>query len=242
MPLMRRKYGRRLRRRARKPAAGRRYGRYGIRARLQRAFNPTPSFVETYKDTSVVQVTPGTGVGVAFKVRITDLPQVNQYANLYKQYRINWVKVMLVPKINTEQADPNSAIYNSLVGATQWMGMGRIVYAINDSPDVVAPASEQEVLECNGAKIQAFRTKWSCSFRPVPDIGMSNPAGGNVVYSKSKIKPWLNFDTHLSTNNPLHGSVSAYISLPGNAGAVGEPFQQIYYVYYKMSFSLRDPQ
>lgn len=235
-----RKFKRPGMRRVRRKVGARRYGRYGIRARLTRAFNPMPSFVETYKSDGVITLSPGGSVGVAFKVRITDIPQVNQYAALYKQYRINWAKVMLIPKIDTAGVDPNAANYN-VSAALPWWGTARIVHAINDSPNIAAPASEQEVLECNGAKIKAFRSKWSCSFRPVPDLAMTNTATGGQVATRQKMRSWLNFDTTSTVNNPEHGAVSAYITIPGNAG-VGDPFQQVYYIYYKLGFSLRDPK
>lgn len=229
-------------RRARVRRAAGRYARKGRMIRRQVGLgNPTPTFVETYKDRDVVTVPAGGGVGKVFKVRISDLPQVAQYFNLYKQYRINWVKVMMLPKINTENADPNTAqlSYNSHGG---WMGMARIVYAIQDSPDVQTPANEVEVLQDNGCKIKAFKSKWSCSFKPVPDVAQLNQAG-SPIWARQKYRQFFNFDQVTSGNNPEHGAVAAYISLPGlSAGATGPTESQTYYVYYKISFTLRDPQ
>lgn len=208
-------------------------------------YNPMPSFTETFKSTKVLNVNVGDGTGYKFGIRITDIPQVNQYANLYKQYRINWVKVMVLPRINTDSSDGNAAIYNSLVGGTQWMGMGRIAWSIQDSPDVPLPASEQDVLEDNGAKIKSFKNKWSCSFKPCPNVyqGTVDSTGAPTeVYTKQRYKQWFNFETTLTGKNPEHGYVAAYISLPGNVPAGQEPFVQTFYIYYKVNFSLRDPQ
>lgn len=201
--------------------------------------NNEPTFVETYKAKDVINLTPGTGTGKVFKVRITDIPQVNQYADLFKQYRINWCKVMILPKLNTEVADANAALYN-LENAGHWMGNARIVYAIQDSPAVAEPVTEDEVLRDNGCKIKSFKSKWSCSFKPVPDVAQTN-ALGNPIYTRQKYRQWFNFDTALTGNNPEHGAVCAYISLPGTAAAE-QPFQQTYFVYYKLGFTLRDPQ
>lgn len=209
--------------------------------------NPMPSFTETFKSSSVFNVNVGAGAngGYKFAVRITDIPQVGQYANLYKQYRINWIKVMLLPRIDTSTADGNAAIYNSLVGGTQWMGNGRICWAIQDSPDVSVPVSEQEVLEMNGAKIKQFRGKWSCSFKPVPNVyqGTVDSTGQPTeVYTRQKLRQWFNFETQLTGKNPEHGYVAAYLTVPGNVPAGQEPFVQTYYIYYKVNFTLRDPQ
>lgn len=207
--------------------------------------NPMPSFTETFKSAKILTIAPGGSLGTTFSVRITDIPQVNQYANLYKQYRINWVKVMMILKLDTSAADPNAAIYNGLVVPTQWFGNARIVYAINNSPNVQAPASEQEVLEDNGAKIKSFKSKWSCSFKPVPNVyqGTTDATGAPTeVFTRQKFRQWFNFETTLTGKNPEHGYVSAYITIPGNVPGGADPFNQIYYIYYKVNFTLRDPQ
>lgn len=220
------------------------YGRKGRMIRRQVGLgNPSPTFTETFKSQELLQVIAGgPGAGKTFKVRISDIPQTVQYFNLYKQYRINWVKVMLLPKLNTEGADPN--IYTTLgAGAAPLpaMGMARIVYSIQDSPGVNDPVNEAEVLQENGCKIKAFKSKWSCSFKPVPDVASTVVAGAGVVpvYARQKFRQWFNWQD-LAGNNPLHGGVSAWITLPGTQpGGVQVPND--YYIYYKVNFSLRDP-
>lgn len=197
-----------------------------------------PTFVETFqlaRDNMFVQC--GSGLGKYFAVRIQDIPQVASYANLYTQYRINWVKVMLLPIYNTQSSDFNAANYNQ-VNAVASAGMARIVYSIQDSPGQVAPTTEQEVLEDNGCKIKPMGSKWSCSFKPVPDITQNVPTG-TVIPVKAARKQWFNFDTATPLNNPLHGGVKAFISLPGTAADTNGVS---WYAYYKVSFSLRDPQ
>lgn len=205
---------------------------------VRRALNPTPTFVETFKSSSIIELNGGAGVGSVFKVRISDIPQVNQYYTLYKQYRINWVKVMLIPKLLTSQGDPNAIDYN-LSLPIGWMGNARIVSAIQDSPDVGVPASEDDVLKMNGCKIQSFKSMWSKSFKAVPDVALGN-AAGNPVWAKQKYRQFFNFDTVTSGNNPEHGAVCAYITLPGAVSSAS--VKQTYYIYYKVNFTLRDPQ
>lgn len=206
--------------------------------------NPSPTFVETYKSKDLFQVIAGSpGAGRTFKVRISDIPQSLQYFNLYKQYRINWVKVMMLPKLNTEGTDPN--IYTQMGalggGPLPSMGMARIVYSIQDSPNTGDPANEAEVLAENGCKIKPFRSKWSCSFKPVPDVAQTTPVG--TIWTRQKYRQWFNFDNVLPGNNPEHGGVSVWVTLPGTQIA-GDPPVVVpndYYVYYKVSFTLRDP-
>lgn len=211
----------------------------------RRIGNPQPTFVETYKSSELFQVIAGSpGAGKTFKVRISDIPQSLQYFNLYKQYRINWVKVMLIPKLNTTAVDPNTYTQMGALpaGPLPAMGQARIVYAIQDSPNVPDPANENEVLQENGCKVKTFKTMWSCSFKPVPDVSQQSPAGANI-WARQKYKQFFNFDPVLGGNNPQHGGVSAWVTLPGTQVA-GDPPTVVpndYYVYYKVSFTLRDP-
>lgn len=209
--------------------------------RLRRALlSNQPTFVETFalpRDNMAVPLGDGSGMGKYFKVRIQDVPQVAQYANLYTQYRINWVKVMLLPQYNTMASDADAAQYN-LANTINSIGMARIVYSIQDSPNQGAPASENEVLEDNGCKIKPLGAKWSCSFKPVPDISISDNTG--VIPIRLKSKSWFNFDTATPANNPFHGGVKAWITLPGFSPTHDQSVT--WYAYYKVSFSLRDPQ
>lgn len=220
----------------------RRYLRAALvkRMRVRRAIsNPSPTFVETFalpRD-NLTLVANGSGTGKYFKVRIQDVPQVAQYANLYTQYRINWVKVMLLPQYNTLNSDINAATFNQSSALTS-AGMARIVYSIQDSPGQTDPASENEVLEDNGCKVKPFGAKWSCSFKPVPDINQ-NVTGGTIIPIRNKTRQWFNFDTAAPANNPYHGGVKAFITLPGTTSDGGS---MVLVAYYKVSFSLRDPQ
>lgn len=193
-----------------------------------------PMFVETYKQEQFDVVAGGTGL-YAWKVRITDIPQLAQYSNLYKQYRINWVKHVLIPEFAGDSQDGNSAVYNAstLLG---YLGMSRIAYSIQDSPNVQAPVNEQEVLECNGAKTKVIGKKFSVAHKPVPDVQSLVGAGGNSIYTRQKFKQWFNFDTVLIGNNPEHGAIQVCITQPG------ANLQVRYHHYVKISFSLRDPQ
>lgn len=199
----------------------------GVRRRL---VNPQPTFTETYASPFI-----NANAGGVFAARISDIPQINQYNTLYRQYRINWIKVMLLPAYGYSGSDANAALYNNSVGVP-YVGAPRITFAINDSPGVVAPANEAQVLEDNGAKIQMIVNKWSKSFKPVPDVQQTS-TGGGLVYSKQKYKQWFNFITDLVGNNPLHYGISYWITQPTAPGATGN-FQ----VFYKVNFSLRDPQ
>lgn len=229
---MRRFFGRR-RPLARLPKRKRRQIKMNIRRRV---FNPMPTFTETFalpRDNLVIPA--GGSLGKVFKISMSDVPQHPQYMNLYTQYKINWVKVMLVPSFNTQAADANGTPL--LAGQ---IGMARIVYSIQDSPNEVTPTTEAEVLADNGAKIKSFGTKWSCSFKPVPDVALTVLNSTGVIPTKIRKSQWFNYDDTTVANNPDHGAVTTFITVPGLAGTEGKSMS--YTCYYKVNFSLRDPK
>lgn len=198
--------------------------------RMRRMLNPSPTFVETYNSGQVFS-----NAGGVFQARITDIPQVAQYNTLYKQYRINWIKVMLVPIYGYSSTDPNAALYNNSQ-AVPYMGTARITFAINDSPATVVPANELAVLTDNGSQVNQIVNKWARAFKPVSSVQVTS-VGGGLVATKQKYRQWFNFDLDNIANNPLHQGISYWITQATGPGAQGA-----FEVYYKVSFSLRDPQ
>lgn len=197
-----------------------------------RTANPQPTFVETFRLQDVINVTAAPYLD-AWKVRISDIPQIADYTALYNQYRINWVQHMLIPAYNSEEA--NQAGANQGSGVLGYIGQPRIAYAIQDSPNVQPPATEQEVLEDNGCKIKTIHNVFKVSHKPVPDVAVFSNAAGQTVYTKQKYKQFFNF-TAVPANNPLHGAVQVAITSPGFNSS--HPMAH----YVKVSFTLRDPK
>lgn len=215
-------------RRTRTTRRTRRTRRYTRRARPSRALrtNPRPVFTETYLGP---QLAPNSG-GV-FKFNISSLPQISQYNNLYQKYRILKAQVILVPQY--DGADQNAASYNAGTGIFAH-GMGRFVFAINDSPALVAPGSEAAVLQDNGAKIRAVRTMIKMSCRPVP---IFEDAHGIVMTLK---KNWLNFQIPPAPSDPDHFGITWWYSQPAlGATALAN---NVLHSYVKLTFQLADPR
>lgn len=154
------------------------------------------------------------------------IPQLAQYSNLYRQYRINWVKFTLLPNHDT---------YDGSQVTTQ-QGMPRISWAINDTPELVAPVSESDLLEDNGSKVKPFTTKWSASCKPTPDIAVTENITNALIPITMK-RRFLNF-TPSNTGNPLHYGISYWIS---QSLAGGQP-PASFNLYMKVNFSVRDPR
>lgn len=216
-----------------------RYGRQalgyaGLRSRGRaRPGAGQPTFVETFTKPDALTI-PSNAGGV-FTVRISDIPQIADYQTLYRQYRINWVKIILLPDFAATGIDINTAYQNNAAAIVS-AGLPRIAWVKNTTPAVVAPAQENDVLEDNGCKIRPLRSMWSASFRPVTDKYTGDAAGGPGVAVREKFRGFLSFAA-LAGNNPLHYGISYWISHQNAAPAV-----QTYKVYYKVSFTLRDPQ
>lgn len=215
-------------RRRRAPALGRRRPKkMGYRI-MRRVVNPSPTFTETYY-AGLIQ----TNVGGQFNARISDIPQIADYTNLYNQYRINWMKIMVLPDF--VGSDPNTYAQN-FVGGVPAVANARIAYVINDTPNLPAPVNEADVLTDNGSRIKMLTNKFTVSFRPRPDKFTADAIGGAGVAVREKNRSWLSF-ADIAGNNPVHRGVNYWISALAAGGGA-----QAYQVYVKINFSLRDPK
>lgn len=155
-----------------------------------------------------------------------EIPQLAQYSNLYRQYKINWAKITILPDTN---------VYDGATTMTA-SGMPRVAWAVNDTPAVAPPASESDLLQDNGAKVRPLTNQWACSFKPVPNIAVSDATAGTLIPAKPRRSMFLNFAA--GHPNPQHFGISYWIS---QAHAGGVP-PSSYTLIVKINFSLRDPQ
>jgi hypothetical protein len=208
----------------RKPTGRRRIARNW---RSLRALNPQPVFTETYTKGVVV---PNSG-GV-FTFNINEVPQLSQYNTLYQKYRILRAQLILVPQYAA--GEQNAAEYNA--GNNVYShGLGRIVFAVNDSPGVLAPASELAVLQDNGCRIRPVRDMVKMSCKPVPLYEDNN---GILITLK---RNWINFQTGPSApTDPKHFGISYWYSQPF-LGATAQANNDLQ-VYCKLTFQLADPR
>jgi len=209
--------------------------RRGI-ARRRLMYNPQPVFTETFKlggseDPLRPYYQLDSNAGGVLKVRIDQMPQVTQYSSLYTKYRILKAKFICLPQFNSESSDVNASAYNATQGFGSW-GLGRIVTAIQDSPDVPNPISENEVLEDNGCRIHTGKPKLVLVCRPVPD---TLDANGNRFTTKGK---YINFEPD-NVEDIEHYGIRWWYTLP-NPG--GNTENRPYFVYCKLTFQVADPR
>jgi len=202
---------------ARKPTYRKR--RMGLRPRLM-------SRLPTFTETIVRPVKISANAGDVFHVSMDEIPQLSQYSNLYRQYKINWAKISLLPDTNS---------YNG-TETFQNVGMPRMAWAINDTPATVGPLSESDLLQDNGAKVKPFLSKWAASFKPVPNLGMTDAQTSALIPVTRRGAQFLNFQG--AGHNPAHYGISYWISQALAGGATASS----YTVIVKINFSLRDPQ
>jgi len=192
------------------------------RGLVRRLISRAPTFTETFIRAQPVFANAG---GV-FTTRIDDIPQLAQYSNLYRQYKINWVKFTLLPQHNSY--DGNTPLVNQ--------ALPRITWAVNTTPDVAGPVNEPDLLQDNGVKIRTLGNMWSQSIKPTPNLAMTDVAGG-VVPVRTSRSMFLNF-TAAGVPNPVHYGISYWISQQLGGGV--DPGQ--FFLTVKINFSLRDPQ
>lgn len=201
---------------------------YQGRARKFQGYSNMRTFTETLAAGSI-----STQSGGVFKVSMASVPQISDYATLYSQFCIRRLKVMLLPRYG--QSDPNAAL--SLTGPGIYDS--RLAFAVNDTPVKLSPTSEIDVLTDNGCRVVQGTKKISIRCDPKPDIALLDNATGIPAAIRSSKETWFNFrnsTTGTNGENVEHGGISWWLS--GNPAVASLP---VYDVYYKVTFSVRDP-
>lgn len=223
----------RLIRRVKKYLVKYRRGRLGparralMMRRGPRRFNPTPTFTETLRMTTINGSSTGTTAGL-LQLAMLSVPQYADYFALYNQYCIRSIQFILMPAY--DQYDSTNITTNPAS-----ITAPRLVYAINDSAQQTVPTSELDVLTDNGCKIRTLDRPVRIRCRPVAQVGMSASTGGFV--SETRPGRWL------STTNPeiLHSGVSFAIT-QAVPSSLADPNVPVATLYAKVTFSLKDPK
>ena len=207
-----------------------RAGKPRRRRLLRRLINPSPTFTEMLQAGQLFA-----GAGGVFKASMAALPELSQYSALYSQYCIKRLEVILLPTYSSqEQNQAQSNFVNPVT--TLGVAQSRLAYAINDTSNEPNPLNELSVLEDNGCRVVPILSKairLSCA--PVADVGVvdRNSILG-VSVAESKKHRWLSFD---SGSEILHSGISYWIS-----GASTGSAPPVVDVYYRITFSVRDPR
>lgn len=198
-------------------------------SRSVRSYNPRPVFTETvrlqFPGQNPYQL--GSNTGGILIANMDSVTQLAQYVGLYRKYRILKAEFICLATYPGSNVDINAAAYNQSVGA-QASGMGRLVFAVNNTPNLLVPTSELDVLESNGAMIKIGKPKIVVSCRPVPNVVDAN---GVRLTTRGD---FINFE---SQNVPHYG-ITWWYTMPTTTTLL-DPF---YAVYMKLTFQLSDPR
>lgn len=199
-------------------------------ARRMRISRSPRVFSQTFTEVLTTGSIPVNAGGV-FYTTFDQIPQCGQYALLYKQFCIKKLEVTLMPRLNSY--DPNTA---GGTGLSFWAP--RIAFSIDDTPAVVNPTSELDVLTDNGVKVFSLVKPLKMTCYPKPSISSINGADGNPVATRQRKMVWFNQRNAEVGNDGWsvpHGNIRYWIS----ANPLLGDFQ--FDVYYKITFSCRDP-
>lgn len=218
------------RKQQRKRAPMRRYrGRNrGAAQRRRVAGTATRTFTEVLDAGEI-----NSNAGGTFKVQFDSIPQYQEYSKLYRQFCIKKLQVMLLPLYT-------DAEINTGLGTLNYQAT-RIAWAVNDTPQLTTPGSELDVLEDNGAKVVLGHKKINISCWPKPDLTMVSPGvlTNTYVGVRQRKAVWLNTDSPGQAYSGVdisHGGISYWVS--NNLANMPVP---VFKVYYKVTFSMRDP-
>lgn len=213
-----------------------------------------PQLSATYTemvDAGMVQSNKGYIASVSFD----SIPQHTEYATLFRQYCIRKLQLIIVPEWNAFEG--NQAAYNAsptldLSGGLMNLALGgpiapsysqpRLVYNSVFTANTAEPANEIAVLAQNTAKIRSLGVnrilKINCT--PVASLGQQN-LNSILLESEavSKRNQWLSTS---GGANVLHKGVSMYCSQMNSGSTSPSDQRPIAHIFYKVTFSLRDPR
>jgi len=199
-------------------AGGRRSLKYGRIARGVRVLPPAaaPTFSETFFNGSL-----SINTGGVFGAQMSAIPQLADYAALYRTFRILKFEVMLMP----------SNINNTADGGN-YQTIQRIAHSWDRSAEVATPGSEVDVLNDNACKVDLLSKplKLVC-VAPKPRVSVGIPSTGGTVGVDLGRQNWLSFDDGSSI---VHNGMPYWVTAA--SGTTGVP------CYTKITFQCRDPR
>lgn len=209
---------------------GRKYqkkgARGGYKARARKMARVSHSYKrEVFLGQINTQVT-STGVtsnySGGFAFRLSDLPNVSEYAALYDQYKITGIKFKVMPKSdNLAQAANSNTI----------SGFGQIITVI-DNDDAIAPTNKDDLLQYRTCKVTGPARKHSRYIVPKM-LNTVYRTGLTSAYNSISCK-WLDMSI---TDVPTYG-IKLWIDPPVLNGLAATPYAalqvpyDVYATYY----------
>jgi len=175
----------------------------------------TPVFTETFDAGRITTNTNG-----LFQARINQIPELADYAALYRSYKILKLQWIILPNANSSEPGNTTS------------GIGQFFYAIDPSAQVITPGSLTDVLNNNQVKMTLTdRAVVLPRYTPVPAVTVQGAGGATAVSFRPQ---WLSLDTAGAAVD--HNGVTwGYLA----ASTGGQTNAQ---VYCKVTFACKDPR
>lgn len=201
----------------------RRYKRYTQMRGSLMAYQPT--FSETFYGGVIGATQTAGGAGGIFQVKFNQIPEYQNYVNLYNTYQIRSVQVLLIPTqpVNTQTGNP--------------IDPPRITFAVQSTSDFATPTAELDVLNDNGCKIRLMQKplKIRASMRPQLSVTDNTSSAAVAVTQTSKRSQWLSTST--KGTDVEHSGITWWCKQNYALAQASE-----INVYYKVFFAMRDPK
>lgn len=218
----------------RKQMGIRRRRKVAKKARLARAVKRqyTPTFTEMVDAGFQTSNTGG-----IFTVQFDSIPQHDKYAALYRQFVIRKLEVFIIPLFSSN--DHNQYLFNAQ-NNSDVAEAARIAYASIQTANQGNPPNELSVLTTNRSKVRMLTGKpFKITCRPVANLGQQN-MGALVLNSAATPKRNLWINTDRTGMTIPHFGVQYWNTQRIN-GAFSDTSRRVIQVFYKVTFSLKDP-
>jgi len=211
--------------RRKRPLRGtKRYRKYASLRRGLTAYQP--SFSETFAAGVIGATQTAGGAGGIFRVKFSDIPEYQNYVNLYNCFQIRSVQVLLIP----------SQPVNTQSGVTP-VDPPRLTFAVQTSSDFATPTAELDVLNDNGCKIRLLQKPLKIRASMRPQLSETDNVSGAAVAvtARSKRAQWLT--TNTKGTDVEHAGITWWCKQNYATAQASE-----INVYYKVFFAMRDPK
>lgn len=206
------------------------------RRRLMRKRTRVPFSTPMFSEAVNLGVLPvdvnATGNGGVLSFKMNDITESIYYSQLYSQYKIHKVQVTLLPRLTEVASDQLATGGNNFYNH-------RLIYAVQDQPEISVPANELAVLEMNGCKFRTGGKVIKINCYPKPVITVTDAINATQVGMSDNKPKWFNFDN--KGDEVFHSGIAYWATLPG--GGPGAPASVgLYDIYAKIYFTCRDPR
>lgn len=160
----------------------------------------------------------------SYQFKLSDVPNVSEFQNLFDMYRIKAIKMVFYPT--------NTSVSISGGGTAVNIVTPRFISVI-DEDDASAPTTQEELFQYQTCKITTVNKKHTIYFKPKVAQEIYN--GASTAYAVPSGTPWLN----LASTTIQHYGVKWCMESAGSTAPVGAFSYKVNVTYYLEFKSVR---